>query len=71
MIKECNNSKTEHILRGIKDFVADFSEKGPLHKAFIEKDKEFLALYIIFQGAYQKKNLKTCFIANRKGINSR
>ncbi|GAQ94004.1 hypothetical protein TAGGR_1169 [Thermodesulfovibrio aggregans] len=68
MIKECNNSKTEHILRGIKDFVADFSEKGPLHKAFIEKDKEFLALYIIFQGAYQKKILKPALLQIEKAL---
>lgn len=68
IIKKCDNSKTEHILRGIKDFVADFSERGPLHKAFIEKDKELLGLYIISQGAYQKKILKPALLQIEKAL---
>ncbi|MCS7164486.1 MAG: hypothetical protein NZ845_05770 [Thermodesulfovibrio sp.] len=59
IIKHCNISKTEHILRGIKDFIADFSEKGPVNKALIEKDKRLLGLYILLQGPYKKKILNT------------
>jgi len=58
IIKYCDTSKAEHILRGIKDFVADLSENGPVHRAFIEKDKKLLGLYILSQGIYQKKILK-------------
>ncbi len=58
IIKECDNSKTEHIIRGIRDFIADFSEKGPVYRALVERDKELLYLYIASQGAYQKKILQ-------------
>lgn len=57
IIKHCNNSKTEHILRGIQDLIADFSERGPLNRAIIEKDKELLCLYLTSQRPYQKKML--------------
>lgn len=57
IIKKCNNSKIEHILRGIQDLIADFSEKGPVNRAIIEKDKELLCLYLAGQRPYQKKML--------------
>ncbi|GAB5046283.1 Sfum_1244 family protein [Thermodesulfovibrio sp. TK110] len=68
IIKKCDNSKTEHILRGIIDFVADFSEKGPIHKAFLERNKELLSLYILTQGAYQKKILKPILLQIQKAL---
>lgn len=71
IIKNCSNSKTEHILRGIKDFVADFSEKGPVHRASIEKDEELLGLYIMSQGAYQKKILKPALLQIEKALISK
>jgi hypothetical protein len=68
MIKKCDNSKTEHILRGILDFVADFSEKGPVYKAFLERNKELLSLYILTQGAYQKKILNNVFLQIQQAL---
>lgn len=68
IIKKCDNSKTEYILRGIKDFIADFSEKGPLYKAIIEKDKELLSLYILTQGVYQKKILNQVILQIEKAL---
>ncbi|WP_353684819.1 Sfum_1244 family protein [Thermodesulfovibrio sp. 3907-1M] len=68
MIKKCDNSKTEHILRGIIDFIADFSEKGPVYKAVLERNKELLSLYILTQGAYQKKILKPVFLQIQKAL---
>lgn len=70
IIKKCDNSKTEHILRGITDFVADFSEKGPIHKAFLERNKKLLGLYILTQGAYQKKILKPVLLQIQKALMS-
>uniref|UniRef100_A0A7C4EJM7 Uncharacterized protein n=1 Tax=Thermodesulfovibrio aggregans TaxID=86166 RepID=A0A7C4EJM7_9BACT len=58
LIKNCMDSKTEYILRGIKDFVADFSIKGPVYKAIDNKDEELLALYLVSQNPYHKKVLK-------------
>lgn len=58
IIRQCITPKTEHILRGIRDFLADLSQKGPIFKATIEKDKSLLSLYIVFQGVYQKRILK-------------
>lgn len=69
LIKQCkNNSKTEHILRGIQDLIADFSEKGVLNKAIIEKDKELLYLYLASQGPYQKKILKGAILQIEKAL---
>ncbi len=68
IIKNCNNSKTEHILRGIQDLIADFSEKGPLNRAIIEKDKELLCLYLVGQKPYQKKMLTNTIAQIEKAL---
>lgn len=58
IIKSCNEYKTERILRGIKDFIADFSINGPIQKAIEKHDRELLSLYLISMGPYQKKIIK-------------
>lgn len=58
MLKNCSIPKTENILRGIRDFIADFSPKGPINRAVTELKEEMLALYLLAQGPYQKKILK-------------
>lgn len=62
IIKSCNEYKTERILRGIKDFVADFSVKGPIYQSIKNYDRELLSLYFISMGPYQKKIIKNVLI---------
>lgn len=59
IITNCGDSKTEYILRGVRDFVADFSLKGPVYKAITRKDEELLSLYLVSRNPYYKKVLKT------------
>lgn len=68
IIKKCNNSKTEQILRGIQDLIADFSEKGPVKRAIIEKDWELLCLYLAGQRLYQKKMLTNTIAQIEKAL---
>ncbi|MCS7215862.1 MAG: hypothetical protein NZ826_06920 [Thermodesulfovibrio sp.] len=70
IIKNCNTSKTEHILRGVNDFIADFSPKGPVSRSIIEQDRELLALYILSQGVYKRRLLKVTLQQIEKALAS-
>ncbi|MEN2985074.1 MAG: Sfum_1244 family protein [Thermodesulfovibrionaceae bacterium] len=68
LIKTCKDSKTEHILRGVRDFLVDFSSYGPISAALKNKDKELLIFYILSQGPYQKKILKKTLLDLKNAI---
>lgn len=58
ILSECNSNKEEQIIRALVDFVADFSEYGPVKKAISERDSFMLSLYVLTLGPYQKKILR-------------
>lgn len=58
ILKNCDSIKTEQIIRGIMDLIADFSQSGPLQKSIIEKDRILLGLYLLSVDVYKKKLLK-------------
>lgn len=68
LIKNCRDSKTEYILRGVRDFVADFSFKGPVYKAITQKDEELLSLYLVSQNPYYKKVLKATLAEMKEAL---
>lgn len=68
LIKNCRDSKTEHILRGVRDFLVDFSEDGPIYEAVKNEDKELMCFYILSQGPYQRKILKNTISALKNAV---
>lgn len=68
IIRKCQSSKTEHILRSIQDFIADLAEKGPIKKAILEHDKELICLYLASRGPYQRKIFKNSLYQLEKAV---
>ncbi len=55
LLSQCEDRRTEYLLRQVKDAIADTSDRGPLKYLIDRRDSATLALYLQSFTAYQKR----------------